>query len=80
VEPGVFPIPDFIKGIGKLMGLPAATVEELKGAFARGEDPKRALDRILGKALPRPESPPSSRNQKQEKAAKAPPPEQGSLF
>jgi hypothetical protein len=62
------------------MGLPAATVKQLKKAFARGEDPKASIDRILGETLSRPGLPASSQNKKKGKAAKAPPPEQGSLF
>jgi hypothetical protein len=79
VGPGTSPIPDFFKRIGKL-GLPAAIVQQLKKAFARGEDPKAAIDRILGETLSKPGSPASPRNKKKEKAATAPPPEQGSLF
>ncbi|MGA2170788.1 MAG: hypothetical protein ABSG62_21590 [Terracidiphilus sp.] len=78
VGPGTSSNPDFVKGIGKLMGLSDAAVKELKKAYASGEDPKTALDRILGERLSPPESPASSK--KNEKFAKAVPAEQGSLF
>jgi hypothetical protein len=78
VGPATSPIPDFLKGLGKLLGLSGAAIEELKKALARGENLKTALDRIRGKRLPPPESPASPK--KNEKFAKAVPPEQGSLF
>ena len=78
VGPAPFRIPDFLKGLGKLVGLSDAAIKELKKACASGENPKTALDRILGERLPPPESPASSK--KNEKFAKAVPPEQGSLF
>jgi hypothetical protein len=80
VGPGASSIPDFLKGIGKLMGLSDAKIKELKKAYASGEDPKTALDRILGETFSEPGSPESSRYNKKEKAARVPPPEQGSLF
>ncbi|MHB1744205.1 MAG: hypothetical protein ACYCRE_05470, partial [Acidobacteriaceae bacterium] len=80
VGPGTSPIPDFLKGIGKLMGLPAAALKELKKAFASGENPKNALDRILGERRSQPEFPASSQNEKKGRSARTPPPEQGSLF
>jgi hypothetical protein len=80
VGPGTSPIPDFLKGIGKLMGLPDAALKELKKAFARGENPKIALDRILGERRSQPEFQASSKSKKNDKTTKASPPEQGSLF
>ncbi len=77
---GGFPSPDFFKGIGKLMGFSDAKIEELKKACARGENPKTALDRILGKGFSGPKAPESSKNRKNDKSAKAMPPSQGSLF
>jgi hypothetical protein len=76
--PGPLPDPDFLKGLGKLMGLSDAEIKELRKAFAGGENPKITLDKILGERRPRPQSPASSK--KNEKSAKAVPPEQGSLF
>jgi hypothetical protein len=78
VGPGSPSIPDFLKGIGKLMDLSDAAIKELRKAYAGGENPKAALDRILGERLSQPESPASSK--KNNKFVKAPPPEQGSLF
>jgi len=72
--------PDVLAGIAKMMGLSAAKIKQLKEAMARGEDPKAALDRILGKKLVDPGLPAPSQNGKKEKAARVPPPEQGSLF
>ena len=80
VGPGTSPIPDFLKGIAKLMGLPDAALKELKKAFARGENPKIALDRILGERRSQPEFSASSKSKKNDKATNASPPEQGSLF
>jgi hypothetical protein len=80
VGPGTSSIPGFLKGIGKLMGLSDAAIKELKKAYARGENPQKALDRILGETFSQPGSPASSLFKKKEKAAKALPPDQGSLF
>ncbi len=79
VGSGISPIPDLIKGIANLMGLSDAAVKELKKAFARGENPKIALDRILGERRSQPELP-SSRSKKNNKTTKASPPEQSCLF
>jgi hypothetical protein len=76
--PGPLPDPDFLRGLGKLMGLSDAEIKELRKAFAGGENPKITLDKILGERRPRPQSPASSK--KNEKSAKVVPPEQGSLF
>jgi tetratricopeptide (TPR) repeat protein len=78
VGPETSPIPDFLKGIGKLMGLSDAAIKQLKKAYAKGENPKTALDRILGERLLQPQSPASPK--KNDKFVKAVPPEQGSLF
>jgi hypothetical protein len=80
VGPGTSPRADSLKGIGKLMGIPDATIEQLKKAVANGEDPKSAIDRILGETFSKLGLPTPSQNKKQGKAAKAVPPEQGSLF
>jgi hypothetical protein len=80
VGPGGFFLPDLLKGIGKMMGLPAAKIKELERACANGEDPKAAMDRIVGKKALGPEAPESLRNKKNGKSAKALPPDQGSLF
>lgn len=80
VGSGTSPMPDFIKGIAKLMGLSDVAEKELKKAFSRGENPKIALDRILGERRSQPELPASSRSKKDDKTTKASPPEQGSLF
>ena len=78
VGPEVSPLPDYIKGIGKLMGLSDAAIKELKKAYASGENPKKVLDRILGERVPEPGFQASSK--KNDKFQKALPPEQGSLF
>jgi len=57
-----------------------AVAQQLKQAMAAGESPIDAIKRIMGTALPKPGLPGSSVFKKKEKAAKAPPPEQGSLF
>jgi hypothetical protein len=54
--------------------------QQLKKAMAAGESPIDAIQSILGKAIPMSGSPASSQKNKKEKAARVPPPEQGSLF
>jgi hypothetical protein len=64
----------FEEFIGKL---PPELAQQVKQDIAAGVDPITAIERVKGKALPKVGLPPTS---KREKAAKAPPPEQGSLF
>ena len=79
-DPGGFALSELLKGLGKMMGLSAAKIKELEKARANGEDPKTAMDRILGERSFEPRAPETPKSRKTEKSAKVPPPEQGSLF
>ncbi len=75
-------VPASFTGILKMLeqflgNLPPELAQKVTKALAAGEDPITAIDRIMGHAFPKTELPAQP---KKEKAAKAPPPEQGSLF
>jgi hypothetical protein len=74
--------PNFAKNIMKIFEefigkLPPELAQQVRKDIAAGESPITAIERIKGKMLPKAGLPPTS---KREKAAKAAPPEQGSLF
>jgi hypothetical protein len=69
---------NFMKTLEEILGkLPPALAQQVTDAIVAGEDPVTAISRVMGKAFPKPGSPASSQKGK---AAKAPLPEQGSLF
>jgi hypothetical protein len=75
-------VPNFAKNILNLFEefldkLPPEKAQQVMEAIAAGEDPITAIEKIKGKALPKVGLPPTPKKQK---AAKAPPPDQGSLF
>jgi hypothetical protein len=70
------PSANFMKRLEEVLGnLPPELAQQVKGAIAAGEDPVTAIHRVMGKVLPKPAA-----SSQKEKAAKAPLPEQGSLF
>jgi hypothetical protein len=74
--------PNFAKNIMKIFEeflgkLPPVLAQQVKEDIAAGVDPITAIERIKSKVLPKAGLPPTP---KKEKAIKAPPPEQGSLF
>ncbi len=74
------PAPPFfeniMKAIEEILGqLPPELAQQVTGAIAAGEDPIAAMDRVMGKALPKPAA-----SSQKAKAVKAPLPGQGSLF
>ncbi len=78
-ESGVPPsLTNLMKMLDQFLGkLPPELAEKVNKAIAAGEDPVTAVDRIMGNAFPKRGLP---ARPKKEKVAKAPPPEQGSLF
>lgn len=74
------PAPPFfenvMKAIEEILGkLPPELAQQVMGAIAAGEDPIAAMDRVMGKAFPKPAA-----SSQKARAAKAPLPGQGSLF
>jgi hypothetical protein len=60
--------------------LPPGIAQKVKTALAAGEDPITAIDRILKSERLKTNSSAPSGIERKAKVAKAPPPEQGSLF
>jgi tetratricopeptide (TPR) repeat protein len=79
------PLKQMAEQIKQLLGslpppLALAMAKRLNNAIDAGQSPIDAIQTIMSLAMPTPGSPASSQNNKKLKAAKLPPPEQGSLF